>query len=43
MTLEEERRKLEEQRRSLERERREFTRWAEIEDRRLKRQQQLLR
>lgn len=41
MTLEEERRKLEEQRRSLERERREFTRWAEIEDRRLKRQQQL--
>lgn len=41
MTLEEERRILEEQRRSLERERREFTRWVEIEDRRLERQQQL--
>lgn len=41
MALEEERRRLEEQRRSLERERREFTRWVEIEDRRLEQQQQL--
>lgn len=41
MTLDEERRALDEQRRTLERERREFTRWVEIEDRRLEQQQQL--
>ena len=41
MTLEEERKVLDEQRRTLERERREFTRWVEIEDRRLEQQQKL--